>query len=81
MQKTDKFLHILSFDKDDNLIKDFDIKEKVRPHDITTTFCGFAVFVMDDENRNHAYITLHNKDFIMMNRVVVMNNNIKDKRN
>ena len=68
VQKTDKFLHILSFDKDDNLIKDFDTQEKARPHDITTTFCGFAVYVMDDENRNHAYITLYTKDFIMMNR-------------
>ena len=79
VQKTDKFLHILSFDKDDNLIKDFDTQEKARPHDITTTFCGFAVYVMDDENRNHAYITLYNKDFIMMNRVVVMNNDMKDQ--
>ena len=34
---------------------------------------------MDDENRNHAYITLYNKDFIKMNRVVVMNNDMKDQ--
>ena len=79
VQKTDKFLHILSFDKDDNLIKDFDTQEKARPHDITTTYSGFAVYVMDDENRNHAYITAYNKDFIMMNRVQVMNNDRKDQ--
>ena len=79
VQKTDKFLHILSFDKDDNLIKDFDTQEKARPHDITTTYSGFAVYVMDDENRNHAYITAYNKDFEMVNRVQVMNNDRKDQ--
>mgnify|MGYP007069933421 CR=1 FL=1 len=79
VQNTDKILHILSFDKDNNMIKDFDTQEKARPHDITTTFCGFAVYVMDDENRNHAYITSYNKDFEKINRVQVMNNNREDQ--
>ena len=79
VQKIDKILHILSFDKDDNLINDFDTQEKARPHDITTTYSGFAVYVMDDENRHHAYITVYNKDFVMINRVQVMNNNREDQ--
>ena len=75
---TELYLHILSFDKEDNLIKDFDTKEKARPHDITATYLGFAVYVMDADNRNHAYITVYNKDFKMVNRVQVMNNSMDD---
>ena len=71
---TDKYLHILSFDKDDKLLKDFDTGEKARPHDITSTFIGFAVYVMDADNRDHSYITSYDKNFKMINRVQVMNN-------
>ena len=70
----DKYLHILSFDKNDNLLKDFDTKEKARPHDITTTYLGFAVYCVDANNRDHSYITVYNKDFAQVKRVQVMNN-------
>ena len=70
----DKYLHILSFDKNDNLIKDFNTEENARPHDITTTYLGFAVYCVDANNRDHSYITLYNKDFEMIKRVIVMNN-------
>ena len=79
VSNTDKILHILSFDKNDNLIKDFDTKERARAHDITATFCGFAVYVMDADNRNHAYITIYSKNFKKINRVQVMNNNREDQ--
>ena len=72
--ETDTYLHILSFDKNDNMIKDFDTKEKARPFDITATQIGFAVYVMNATNRNHSFITLYDKEFNKVNRVTVMNN-------
>ena len=74
VSNTDKYLHILSFDKDDKLLKDFDTGEKARPHDITSTFIGFAVYVMDADNGDHSYITSYDKNFKMINRVQIMNN-------
>ena len=76
---TDKYLHILSFDKDDKLLRDFDTGEKARPHDITSTFNGFAVYVMDADQRDHSYITVYDKNFKMINRVQVMNNTRTDE--
>ena len=52
----EKYLHILSFDKDDFLIKDFNTGEKAKPHDITTTYLGFAVYVVDADNIHHSYL-------------------------
>ena len=69
-----KYLHILSFDKDDNLLRDFNTEENARPHDIVTTYLGFAVYCVDSNNRDHSYITVYNKDFEKVNRVIVMNN-------
>ena len=79
VSNTEKYLHILSFDKDDNLIKDFDTQEKAKPHDITSTYRGFAVYVMDADNRDHSYISLYNKEFELIKRVQVMNNNRADQ--
>ena len=73
---TDKYLHILSFDKDDHLIKDLDTREKARPHDITSTYLGFAVYCVDADNRDYSYLTLYDKNFQHIKRVIVMNNNV-----
>ena len=74
MTNKEKILHILSFDKDDNLIKDFDTQERAKPHDITQTYHGFAVYVVDADNRHHSYITVYDKDFKKIKSVVIMNN-------
>ena len=44
---TDKknFLHILSYDRNDILIKDFNTQENAYPDDITATDYGFAVYM------------------------------------
>ena len=73
---TDKYLHILSFDKDDYLIKDFNITEKAIPHDITTTYLGFAVYVVDSNNIHHSYLLAYDKDFKNVKSVVIMNNDV-----
>lgn len=41
----DKYLHILSYDKNDNLIKDFNTTEKSYPYDITSTDYGFVYII------------------------------------
>ena len=67
-------MHILSFDKDDFLIKDFDTGEKAKPHDITTTYLGFAVYVVDADNIHHSYLFAYDKEFNLVKTVVIMNN-------
>ena len=79
VSNTEKTLHILSFDRNDNLIKDFDTKEKAIPHDITATNYGFAVYVVEAGNLFHSYLTVYNKKFEKINRIVIMNNNPLDK--
>ena len=75
---TNKFLHVLSYNKEDVLIKDFNTTEIAYPHDITATDYGFAVYMRDIINTNHSYLNLYNKEFDLINTVDIMNNKIKD---
>ena len=52
---TNKFLHILSYDKSDTLIKDYNTTEYAYPHYITSTDYGFAIYMFDANNNNHSY--------------------------
>ena len=79
---TDKnyFLHVLSYDKNDILLKDFNTTEKAYPHDITVTDYGFAIYMREAGSNFHSYINLYNKDFELINVVQIMNNNPTDDR-
>ena len=78
---SNNFLHILSYDKGDNLIKDFNTTEKAYPHDITATDYGFAIYMSEVINSNHSYINLYNKNFELVNTVQIMNNSLNDNIN
>ena len=75
---TEKYLHVLSYDKSDNLIKDFNTTEKAFPNDIASTDYGFAIYMVEASNSNHSYLNLYNKNFELINTVVIMNNSPKD---
>ena len=75
-----KFLHVLSYDKDDNLIKDFNTNEKAYPHDITATDYGFAIYMIEADSTFHSYLNLYNKNFELVNTVQIMNNNPNDDK-
>ena len=75
-----KFLHVLSYDKDDNLIKDFNTNEKAYPHDITATDYGFAIYMIEADSTFHSYLNLYNKNFELVNTVQIMNNNQNDDK-
>ena len=75
---TDKNLHVLSYDKSDSLIKDYNTTECAYPHDITATDYGFAIYMIDANNNNHSYISLYNKNFELLNTVQIMNNDKND---
>ncbi len=78
----DKLLHVLSYDKNDNLIKDFNTKEPAYPLDITSTDYGFAIYMKEVYHKNrldftkeyHSYLNLYNKNFELINTVQIMNN-------
>jgi len=75
---TEKYLHVLSYDKSDNLIKDFNTTEKAFPNDIASTDYGFAIYMVEASNSNHSYLNLYNKNYELINTVVIMNNSPKD---
>ena len=75
----DKNLHVLSYDKDDKLIKDFKTNEKAYPFDITATDYGFAIYSLDVNDINkHSYLSLYNKKFELINTIQIMNNGGKN---
>ena len=74
----DKYLHVLTYDKTDNLIKDFNTTEYAYPHDITATDYGFAIYMRDAKNTNHSYLNLYNKNYELLNMVQIMNNDKND---
>ena len=73
------YLHILSFDKNDKLIKDFNTSELAEIIDITSTDYGFAYYARDFNDINyHSYMKLYNKNFQLINSVEIMNNKKSD---
>ena len=74
----EEFLHVLSYNKDDSLIKDFNTTEKAYPHDITSTDYGFAVYMIEAGSTYHSYLSLYNKNFELVKTVQIMNNSKDD---
>ena len=75
-----KYLHILSYDKNDKLLKDFNIMEKSYPVDITATENGFAVYMLEADSSYHSYLSLYNKSFQLVKKVEIMNNSETDNK-
>ena len=68
-------LHVLSYDKNDKLIKDFKTNEKAYPFDIIATDYGFEIYLLDaNDIDNHSYLSLYNKKFELINTIQIMNN-------
>ena len=78
---TDKYLHVLSYNSSDILLKDFKTEEKAYPLDITATPSGFAVYMREEGSEFHSYLSLYNKNFELIKTVQIMNNNVNDDRN
>lgn len=70
-------LHILQYDKNDTLIKDFNTTILGLPHDIVETDYGFVLYARCVKGiSSHLY--LYNKKFELINVVHVMNNKEED---
>ena len=74
------YLHILSFDEKDNLIKDFNTTENAEVFDITATDYGFVYYACDYLSSYHSYLKLYNKNYELINTVEVMNNKKEDDK-
>ena len=77
---TSKYLHVLSYDKNDKLLKDFNTKEKANPVDIVATDNGFAVYMIEVGSAYHSYLSLYNKSFQLVKKVQIMNNSQNDDK-
>lgn len=75
-----KYLHILSYDKNDLLLKDFNIMEKAYPVDIAATDNGFVVYMLEAGSSYHSYLSLYNKSFTLVKKVQIMNNSESDDK-
>ena len=76
----DKYLHVLSYNKNDELIKDFNTNEMAHPFDITSTDYGFAIYMLEYGSSYHSYLSVYNKDFELINIVQIMNNTASDDK-
>ena len=72
------YLHVLSYNKENQLQKDFNSTEKAYPFDIIATDYGFALYLLDIENSNHSYLSIYNKNFDLINTATIMNNGRDD---
>ena len=79
-QDTNKYLHVLSYDKNDKLLKDFNTQQKANPVDITATDNGFAVYMIEAGSSYHSYLRLYNKSFSLVKTVQIMNNLSSDDK-
>lgn len=75
-----KYLHILSFNKNDKLIKDFNTTDLAYPQDITETDYGFVYYAVEADSGYHSYLKLYNKNFVLINTVEIMNNKKTDDK-
>ena len=75
-----KFLHVLSYDRDDKLLKDFNTTEKAYPYDIASTDYGFAIYMKEAGSSYHSYLSVYNKNFDLINTVQIMNNAASDNK-
>ena len=74
------FLHILSFDKNDKLIKDFNTTDLAFPQDIAETDYGFVYYAKEAGSSYHSYLKLYNRQFDLVNTVEIMNNKAGDDK-
>ena len=73
-------MHVLSYDKNDNLLKDFNTTEKAYPYDITSTDYGFAIYMKEADSQYHSHMNLYNKNFELINTATIMNNSPDDDK-
>ena len=71
-----KFIHILHFDRNDKLIRDFNTTNLGFPHDIVETDYGYVLYAVHDDYFR-SYLNLYNKKFELINTVKVMDNDKK----
>ena len=77
---TSKYLHVLSYNKFDKLLRDFNIREKAYPVDITATENGFAIYALEADSGYHSYLSLYNKTYKLVKKVEIMNNSKNDNK-
>ena len=75
---TNNFLQILSYDKNDKLLKHFNTTELAHIYDIVSTDYGFVYYACEAFSAYHSYLKLYNNNFELINTIQIMNNTDKD---
>jgi hypothetical protein len=76
--KSDNNIHILSYDKNDNLVKNFNTEINGNVLDIVATNIGFAIYISSNNNE-HSYINIYNINFELLYSTTIMNNKYSDR--
>ena len=80
--KSDNYIHILSYDKNDSLVKNFNTNINGNVLDITATSTGFAIYISSiDGTLSRSYINIYNINFTLLYTANIMNNNYSNKNN
>ena len=80
--KSDNYIHILSYDKNDNLVKNFNTNINGNVLDITATSTGFAIYISSiNGTLSHSYINIYNINFTLLYTANIMNNNYSNRNN
>ena len=80
--KSDNFIHILSYDKNDNLLKNFNTEINGNVLDITATSIGFAIYISSVTGTSyHSFINIYNINFTLLKTINIMNNNYSNRNN
>ena len=84
----DNCIHVLSYDKNNILLKNFNTTKKGYVFDIVATTIGFAIYMKDEDEvilstniQYHSYILVYNINFELVYTKNIMNNNIVNKSN
>jgi hypothetical protein len=78
---TNRYLHVLSYDKNDTLLKDFNTGKQAYPLDIVSTDSGFVIYMRQSDSNYYSYLSLYNTEFKLVKIVTIMNNNENDNKN
>ena len=78
----DSCIHVLSYDKNNTLLKNFNTNIKGYVFDITATSIGFALYLKEEtsnETLSYSYLLIYNIQFKLVQKKIIINNDSLNK--
>jgi uncharacterized protein YxeA len=78
----DSCIHVLSYDKNNTLLKNFNTNIKGYVYDITATSIGFALYLKEEtsvDTLSYSYLLVYNIEFKLVKKKIIINNDSTNK--